>query len=46
MAPSDSPIIRANNCVFLPLNNSVILKLLVSEWAKWYMGAGHGEDSF
>ena len=46
MAPSDSPIIRANNCVFLLLNNSVILKLLVSEWAKWYLGAGHREDAF
>lgn len=46
MAPSDSPIIRANNCVFLLLNNSVILKLLVSERAKWYLGAGHREDSF
>lgn len=41
----DSPIIIANNCIFRLLNNSVILKLLVSELAKRYSGASHGDDS-
>lgn len=33
-AQSDSPIIIVNNCIFLLLNNSVILKLLVRELPK------------